>query len=122
MVSPLNIPISFTFPLLHLYFSNIEGTCDPYCVVKADIGNEEFRTVTAYNTCNPFWAEEFIFEDLDPTFQSLSLVVWNDNNQCRDLPLGKIILSRRILNGEIEKWYPLSSANNEGTGRHLNDH
>jgi len=55
-----------------------------------------------------------------PHNKQIDLVVWddNENRRSKDVPLGKVTLTRDFLRGlrkQIEQWFPLASAATEGT-------
>jgi len=90
--------------------------CDPYASVVID-NHEEFKTKTVWNTKEPVWDQDCFFE-LKKTFSVLSVIVWDENRRVRDIPLGKVTLSKNFLNnqkGGVEQWMPLAPADTEGT-------
>ncbi len=56
--------------------------------------------------------------DVKKDFSTLDVVVWDENRISKDKPLGKVSFTREMLSSmksSIEKWYPLASADTEGT-------
>ena len=84
------------------------SSADPYCEIY--FGDErKARTNTRRGAHgDPFWREDFFFEDL-PTFRSgITLYVMNQNKLQRDSELGRVVISNSALRpGEVEAWYPI---------------
>jgi len=57
--------------------------------------------------------------DLNNSFSNLTVVVWDENRLVKDIPLGKVTLSRKVLmqsqGAGSEQWMPLAGAETEGT-------
>ena len=60
----------------------------------------------------------FLQSDLRENFSIVNVVVWDQNRRFKDIPLGKITLSKIFLAQHVgggEQWIPLASADTEGT-------
>lgn len=64
-----------------------------------------------------FLTFSFFLSDLKANFTTLTAVVWDENRRVKDIPLGKVSLSRKFLQsqGSGEQWMPLAAAETEGT-------
>lgn len=74
---------------------DINGSSDPYCIVKVD--NEPIiRTATVWKTLCPFWGEEYQVH-LPPTFHAVAFYVMDEDALSRDDVIGKACLTRDAL-------------------------
>uniref|UniRef100_A0A2K5NH93 RAS p21 protein activator 4 n=1 Tax=Cercocebus atys TaxID=9531 RepID=A0A2K5NH93_CERAT len=74
---------------------DINGSSDPYCIVKVD--NEPIiRTATVWKTLCPFWGEEYQVH-LPPTFHTVAFYVMDEDALSRDDVIGKVCLPRDTL-------------------------
>lgn len=74
---------------------DINGSSDPYCIVKVD--NEPIiRTATVWKTLCPFWGEEYQVH-LPPTFHAVAFYVLDEDALSRDDVIGKVCLTRDTL-------------------------
>ncbi|KAM8776991.1 ras GTPase-activating protein 4B isoform 1-T1 [Rhynchonycteris naso] len=74
---------------------DINGSSDPYCVVKVD--NEPIvRTATVWKTLCPFWGEEYQVH-LPPTFHAVAFYIMDEDALSRDDVIGKVCLTRDTL-------------------------
>ncbi|XP_054445242.1 ras GTPase-activating protein 4B isoform X1 [Pteronotus mesoamericanus] len=74
---------------------DINGSSDPYCIVKVD--NEPvIRTATVWKTLCPFWGEEYQVH-LPPTFHAVAFYVMDEDALSRDDVIGKVCLTRDTL-------------------------
>ncbi|CAK6444570.1 unnamed protein product [Pipistrellus nathusii] len=74
---------------------DINGSSDPYCIVKVD--NEPIiRTATVWKTLCPFWGEEYQVH-LPPTFHAVAFYVMDEDALSRDDVIGKVCLTKDAL-------------------------
>ncbi|XP_008139671.2 ras GTPase-activating protein 4B [Eptesicus fuscus] len=74
---------------------DINGSSDPYCIVKVD--NEPIiRTATVWKTLCPFWGEEYQVH-LPPTFHAVAFYVMDEDALSRDDVIGKVCLTKDTL-------------------------
>ncbi|XP_036135378.1 ras GTPase-activating protein 4B isoform X2 [Molossus molossus] len=74
---------------------DINGSSDPYCIVKVD--NEPIiRTATVWKTLCPFWGEEYQVH-LPPTFHAVAFYIMDEDALSRDDVIGKVCLTRDTL-------------------------
>uniref|UniRef100_I3MA00 RAS p21 protein activator 4 n=1 Tax=Ictidomys tridecemlineatus TaxID=43179 RepID=I3MA00_ICTTR len=74
---------------------DINGSSDPYCIVKVD--NEPIiRTATVWKTLCPFWGEEYQVH-LPPTFHAVAFYVLDEDALSRDDVIGKVCFTRDTL-------------------------
>ncbi|XP_045675635.1 ras GTPase-activating protein 4B [Phyllostomus hastatus] len=74
---------------------DINGSSDPYCIVKVD--NEPIiRTATVWKTLCPFWGEEYQVH-LPPAFHAVAFYVLDEDALSRDDVIGKVCLTRDTL-------------------------
>uniref|UniRef100_A0A8D2DHA7 Ras GTPase-activating protein 4 n=1 Tax=Sciurus vulgaris TaxID=55149 RepID=A0A8D2DHA7_SCIVU len=74
---------------------DINGSSDPYCIVKVD--NEPIiRTATVWKTLCPFWGEEYQVH-LPPTFYAVAFYVMDEDALSRDDVIGKVCFTRDTL-------------------------
>ncbi|XP_036995068.2 ras GTPase-activating protein 4B isoform X1 [Artibeus jamaicensis] len=74
---------------------DINGSSDPYCIVKVD--NEPIiRTATVWKTLCPFWGEEYQVH-LPPTFHAVAFYIMDEDALSRDDVIGKACLTRDAL-------------------------
>ncbi|XP_054993050.1 ras GTPase-activating protein 4B isoform X2 [Sorex araneus] len=74
---------------------DINGSSDPYCVVKVDL-EPIIRTATVWKTLCPFWGEEYEV-NLPPSFHEVAFYVLDEDALSRDDVIGKVCLTRETL-------------------------
>ncbi|XP_011931889.1 PREDICTED: ras GTPase-activating protein 4-like [Cercocebus atys] len=85
---------------------DINGSSDPYCIVKVD--NEPIiRTATVWKTLCPFWGEEYQVH-LPPTFHTVAFYVMDEDALSRDDVIGKVCLPRDTLASHPKGKFSLS--------------
>ena len=97
----------------HLPKMDVLGTCDPYVVLS--FGNQKYQTSTKYNTYNPDYEEEFLFnvDDTNATeILTIDLIDWDrltehDYIGSVQLDLSSIISSLGDAGDSLEKTCPL---------------
>lgn len=93
----------------HLPKMDVLGTCDPYVVLS--FGNQKYQTSTKYNTYNPDYEEEFLFnvDDTNATeILTIDLIDWDrltehDYIGSVQLDLSSIISSLGDAGDSLEK-------------------
>lgn len=93
-------------------------TCDPFAIVTLD--KKEFRTPVVSNNPNPFWAEDFCFEDVEEKFNQLTVTLFSkgDEEEDPDIPIGQVSLPRAaLLSGQLDEdqWFALAPVDQENT-------
>jgi hypothetical protein len=96
---------------------------DAYTTVCLD-GKEE-RTPVVFNNPNPFWSEEYGFEEVTADFTRIALTVWNkkadddgDPAGKKDEPRGQVLFPRALVTSgqlEEEQWFFLSPLDPENS-------
>jgi hypothetical protein len=86
-------------------------TCDPFAIVKLD--KKELRTPVVSNNANPFWAEDFCFEDVNDDFNQLTVTLRSrgDDEDDPDVPIGQVTFPRAaLISGQLDddQWFALS--------------
>ncbi|XP_035291401.1 rasGAP-activating-like protein 1 isoform X1 [Anguilla anguilla] len=88
---------------------DVNGTSDPYCIVKVD--NEVVaRTATVWKNLNPFWGEEYTLH-LPMGFHTLSFYVMDEDTIGHDDVIGKISLSKEVIAAQskgLDNWLNLT--------------
>ncbi|XP_064210138.1 rasGAP-activating-like protein 1 isoform X2 [Anguilla rostrata] len=88
---------------------DVNGTSDPYCIVKVD--NEVVaRTATVWKNLNPFWGEEYTLH-LPMGFHTLSFYVMDEDTIGHDDVIGKISLSKEAIAAQskgLDNWLNLT--------------
>lgn len=77
-------------------------------VVSLD--KKEERTPVVSNNSNPFWSEEFTFEDLPANFHQLSVVAYSKVGE-KDQPIGQVLFPKALItSGQLEEdqWFSLA--------------
>ncbi|XP_049643855.1 ras GTPase-activating protein 4B [Suncus etruscus] len=74
---------------------DINGSSDPYCLVKVD-HEPIIRTATVWKTLCPFWGEEYEVH-LPPAFHEVAFYVLDEDALSRDDVIGKVCLTRDTL-------------------------
>jgi len=76
----------------NLFGADLDGSSDPYCVIKIGQGNNQFtniqKTIQVKNTKNPVWQETFTLPVMNPSSDFLVVEVWNKETISRDNSLG----------------------------------
>lgn len=91
------------------------GSSDYYAVLGLDAKKK--RTPVASSNINPFWAEEFTFEDVDEDFAQFDVSVYNkgDGDE-EDVLVGKVAFPRAFITSSVlddDQWFALASGEAE---------
>lgn len=81
----------------------------PYCLISLD-NVKQARTQVTSNK-QPFWGEEFSFDDIPATFSTCTVVVYNKNKLQKDVEMAKVVIDLDKVKADkpVEIWYELKS-------------
>jgi len=95
-----------------------EKQFDPYCIILID-NEKKATTTTKLATYNPFWGEDYFFDDIGNSCKVLKVVINNQNKVShRDPRHGQIVVDLKThLHGRpVEKWYSIMPVRSDEGG------
>lgn len=92
---------------------DVVGKSDPYCILKVNCFETEFKTKVINNTEKPKWDQDFNIPYKDLTKNKLNIQMFDQDSVSKDDPISflEIPLSSISADGTTDQWYEMSLFN-----------